>query len=778
MSFLPEPTSAPLTPEQQQAADIALVLQSAIEQQQQGALGDAQALYEAILDAQPDHSDARYRLGTLKVQAGAPAEAIAHFEIALGLAPNHPGYWINYINTLTDDGQIAAAWTAVTLAQQRGVAGQALNLMIARLSNSAEGRPSPLQFVEVASTAAPAASPAVDDGDGAAPAQADTRRPSPQEVNRIATLASKQRYVEAAKAARLLTQRYPAYGMGWRLLSVALFCGGEYGQALDALTRTVALLPDDLECRMLLADTLRVSNRLPEAEAQCRQTLALAPDHAGTHRVLCITLGGLGRLDEAIRHGRRAIELAPHVADMHSTLAVTMFEGGLAGESEAHFRRAIELNPKDAPTHSNLLFSLTHKIGIDVATLVDAHRDFAQRHAAPLRARWPRHANRRDPDRKLRIGFVSGDLFQHAVASYLLPLLVHLSKDPGLSLHFYHNHVIEDHVTLKLRAYADEWRIVTNLDDEQLCNQIRSDRIDILLDLSGHTGRNRLLALARKPAPVQISHIGYPATTGLDAVDYYFADRFALPFGPLEQQFTEKIVHLPASATFEPERNAPPVNILPAQHNGYLTFGSFNRLNKLRPDVIATWARLLHALPTARIALGAIPPQGGEETLIGWFEQAGIARERLTFLPRSATAVYLQQHHQVDICLDTFPYTGSTTVLHSLWMGVPTLTIAGETLPSRAGSTWMSHVGLEAFVARDLDDFVAKGIAAASDLDALARIRTELRGRCAATPAFKPDVIAHGLADAFRIMWRRWCDGQPPASFTVPPRDSSDGEPS
>ena len=169
------------------------------------------------------------------------------------------------------------------------------------------------------------------------------------------------------------------------------------------------------------------------------------------------------------------------------------------------------------------------------------------------------------------------------------------------------------------------------------------------------------------------------------AMDYYFADRFAIPPGPIEQQFSEKIVRLQATSAFEPESYVPPVNILPALHNGYLTFGSFNRLNKLRADVIAVWARLLHALPNTRMVLGGIPPDGGQDELIGWFEQVGIGRERLGFLTRSATIVYLQQHHQIDICLDTFLYTGSITVLHSLWMGVPRLTIAGTTVPNRAG---------------------------------------------------------------------------------------------
>jgi predicted O-linked N-acetylglucosamine transferase (SPINDLY family) len=250
-------------------------------------------------------------------------------------------------------------------------------------------------------------------------------------------------------------------------------------------------------------------------------------------------------------------------------------------------------------------------------------------------------------------------------------------------------------------------------------------------------------------------------------MDYYLVDRFGVPFGPAEQMFSEKIVHLPANAPFLPEESAPPVNILPAMHNGYVTFGSFNRLNKLRPDVIALWAELLHAQPSSRMLLGAIATDEDEQLLIDWFADAGISRERLMFRRRSSIPVYLQQHFHVDICLDTFPYTGSTTVLNSLWMGVPTLTIAGNTLPSRAGTTWMSHVGLEQFLATDKADFVAKGVALSSDISALAALRTGLRERCMASAAFRPEVVAAGLSRALRIMWQRWCDDQPPVAFEV-----------
>jgi predicted O-linked N-acetylglucosamine transferase (SPINDLY family) len=306
-----------------------------------------------------------------------------------------------------------------------------------------------------------------------------------------------------------------------------------------------------------------------------------------------------------------------------------------------------------------------------------------------------------------------------------------------------------------------------------LANQIDQDRIDILIDLSGHTARNRLCTFARKPAPIQASWMGYPGTTGLAAMDYYFADAHFLPCDEFGDRFTEKLVHLPAAAPFLPEAAAPPVSALPALSNGYLTFGSFNRPSKLGPSVIALWSQLLRALPEARMILGAMPQDGQYGQLIEWFAAEGIARDRLEFQMRCDTASYLARHHRVDLCLDAFPYTGGTTTAHALWMGVPTLTLAGRTPASRHGATILKHVGLDEFVARTPAEYVRKGVELASHLGELAQLRTGLRARCSAAAFSKPDEIAVALERALRIMWKRWCAGLPAEAFSVTMGDAT-----
>ncbi|WP_338638814.1 tetratricopeptide repeat protein [Burkholderia pyrrocinia] len=767
---------ATLSPEQQFEQDIALVMQNAIERHHDGAFDDAKALYDAILDAVPGHAEAHYNLAVLLVDAGQPADAIPHFEIALGENPGNGQCWVSYINALYRADQAPAAWIAVEMAQQRGVHGPALDGLISQMATPtatfptapAAGPGSPAGItLNISSRHAPHESTS-----GDVPA-APVRKAPLHKLQKHAGLFDKKRSAEALALARRLVAEYPDDAACLRALAVSLYRDLQYAEMIDIAYRALEGFPGDVLLRTLLADTLRLMTRLQEAETQCRLIIAAQPTNVEAHRILGIALHGLRRQQEAVAACRRAVELAPHAASPNGALGFVLLDQGAAQEAVPWLRRTIEIDPNDSVSHSSLLFSLIHDDTNTPQLLLDEHRAFGKRHE---RHALPKnYANSRDPERALRIGFVSGDLLNHAVAHYLLPVVEHLSRDPNLSLHFYYNFVIDDHVTAKLRAHAATWQTVTTLGDAALAEQIRNDRIDILIDLSGHTGRNRLVALARKPAPLQASWIGYPGTTGMSTIDYYLSDSIVTPAGELDDQFVEKIVRMPALAPYSPPANCPPVNGLPALHNGYVTYGSFNRLNKLRQDVIALWAAVLRAKPDARMVIGAIEQDRDRGTIAGWFAAAGIDPARLTFQPRATIPVYLQQHHRVDICLDTFPYAGSTTTLNALWMGVPTVTLAGFSIPTRGSASWLKRVDLDAFVAHDKDEFVRKAIALADDPDMLQTLRSGLRERCLASAPFHPDVVAQGLSVALRMMWRRWCAGDAPVSFdaVLPERPTS-----
>jgi predicted O-linked N-acetylglucosamine transferase (SPINDLY family) len=506
----------------------------------------------------------------------------------------------------------------------------------------------------------------------------------------------------------------------------------------------------------------RLNDALASQQAALRHDARLPQAHCNLANVL----RDMGRQSEALISYRKAVELDPASAIAQASLGNLLKDIGALEEADRHFRRAIALEPAYHEAHTSHLFCLSHDDTVGPVELFSEHRAFGVRFEVPSHRRV-RHANERDPDRTLRVGVVSADLREHPIAYFFEPVLRELRRDRGIALFAYSNHPKQDAATLRMRGQFAHWTSIVGMSDEKLVELIVADGVDIIIDLSGHTAGNRLLALARKPAPIQASWMGYPGTTGLQAIDYYFADRHFLPLEEFGSQFTEKLVHLPASAPFLPEPGSPAVNALPALRSGDVTFGSFNRLSKLSPRVIALWSQLLRAHPNARMLLGAMPQDGQYGQLPEWFAGEGIARDRLEFHARCDPATYLALHHRVDVCLDTFPYTGGTTTAHALWMGVPSLTMAGTTPAGRQGAAILGHVGLEAFIAKDLEDYVRKGMQWVGDLGTLAALRAQMRDRFARSNLARPDVIAEGLQKALRIMWRRWCAGGPPQPIGV-----------
>lgn len=536
---------------------------------------------------------------------------------------------------------------------------------------------------------------------------------------------------------------------------------GQRESALESYQQALLLNPQNAGAWNNIAIVQRELHQFAEAEEACQQALALQPDLYQAFNTLGIVYREQGKLDEARQALLQAIAIRPDYVDALSNLGGVYRDEGKLAEAEASFRAALAIDPDYALAWSNLLFCLTHMASITPQALFAEHQAFAERFEQPLRAHWPQHTNGKDPARPLRIGFVSADLRAHPVANFIDPVLAHLAQSEQVSLYAYANHATYDATSARLRGYFKVWHQVLGLSDAALAECILQDGIDVLIDLSGHTAGHRLHAFARKPAPVQLSWIGYPGTTGLQAMDYYLGDHFLLPEGLLDAQFTEKLVQLPASAPFMPESMAPEVNALPAQTNGYVTFGSFNRPSKLSQPVIACWAEVLKGVPQAKMLLAAMPQDGSHQVITQWFADAGIAEDRLIIVPRSDMGHYLRLHHTVDICLDTFPYNGGTTTWHALWMGVPTVTLAGNTLPCRIGAGILGHVGLQEFVVESSEAYVACAVHWAEQLTRLAEIRASLRQRFADSAPGHPEQIAQGLLTAVRLMWQRWCDGLP-----------------
>ena len=380
--------------------------------------------------------------------------------------------------------------------------------------------------------------------------------------------------------------------------------------------------------------------------------------------------------------------------------------------------------------------------------------------------------NSRTTDRPLKIGFVSADLRNHAVAKFVIPFFEELHKRPEFITYAYSNHGAVDESMLAIQKNMDVWRTVVQWSDDKLAEKIREDQIDILVDMSGHTAGDRLKVFARHPAPVQMTWLGYPGTTGLKAMDYLVTEESLLPGENISPQFTEKIIRLPRAFSFDGKNTIQPVGAAPCIENGFITFGSFNRLNKINREVIALWSAVLRAVPDSRLQMAAMPANGAPEELLAWFQEENISEDRLYFYPRSGFSEYLKLHNQVDLCLDTFPYTGGTTTLHALWMGVPTLTLVGKTYPSYQGGLAACQVGLnDHFIANTKEDFVRKACLLAENHMVLNRIREQLFAYLLESYDEKLEVVLNGFSKAFLSVWGKWCAGGSSEAFSISKED-------
>lgn len=542
----------------------------------------------------------------------------------------------------------------------------------------------------------------------------------------------------------------------------------QFEQALDAYQRALATAPGN---PIIFCNIGNVYQRLMQSDKAMeyyREAINIAPKMARAHFAMGVVARSKDDLATAVDHYRSAIEFNPRYLDAYLNLGVGLNNMGKLDEALEVCREGMAIGPEWASLFSNYLFLLSHSVSIEPEAMFNEHVRYGKTFEAMAAHMHAEHRNSREPMRPLKVGLVSADLRSHPVPHFLLPVLEKISADARMTLYAYHNSELNDDVTARLKMHIPHWRQVDKMSDAALVEKIRDDGIDILIDLSCHTGNNRLPVFAAKPAPVQASWIGFPMTTGLSTIDYFLSDTSFLTGGPLDAQFSEKLMLLPAVAPFLPSASAPPVRQAPALINGYLTFGSFNRRNKINRQVVARWSKLLRAIPNARMLLAAMPAPGAEPVLAAWFEEEGIGANRLVYEARTDIAKYMELHHRVDICLDTFPFGGLTTTFHSLWMGVPTLSIAGPTCPSRASTAIMRQVELDDFIATDEEDYVRKALAMAANPMLLGAYRLSARHRLERSVFANTRLIAEGLENGLRIAWQRWCEGLPPVAFEVP----------
>jgi len=534
----------------------------------------------------------------------------------------------------------------------------------------------------------------------------------------------------------------------WIDLAARATGSGDRAQAQGLLRRALGVQPAAAAAWF----NLGVAADRHAASAAYRRTLALEPAALDAATNLAELLSARSP-SLAMAPLKRGIAVSPAIAPALNALGLLHRNGADNDGAARWFARASALWPDNAWLASNRLLQLSYG-PISGEDLFRRHRDWARRYA-PDAARPPPADRSRDPEKRLRIGYVSADLARHPVGFFLLPVLAHRDRTQVETI-CYSGRGDGDAMTARLKSLADRWVETASLDDAALDARIRADAIDILVDLSGHTGAHRLAVFARKPAPLQASWAGYPATTGLTQIDYLIADRHQVSAED-ERFYTERILRIdPGYIAYAAPEDAPAVADLPAARNGFVTFGSLNNLAKLNPGVFALWAKVLAQVPGSRLLL-AWQSLGDEKVrarLRAMAEAAGIADERLLLRPGAEGAAFLARYGEIDIALDPFPYSGGLTTVEALWMGVPVVAGKGERFAARHSASHLSQARLDDWIAASPEAYVARAAAAAADLPGLARLRASLRSSLMASPLCDAKGFTQKLEALYRRIWR------------------------
>ncbi len=428
----------------------------------------------------------------------------------------------------------------------------------------------------------------------------------------------------------------------------------------------------------------------------------------------------------------------------------------------ASYRNALAIQPDYPTAYSNLLLALNYLPGKSQVELFQTALKFESTLADDAPQSQRSFRNSREKDRVLRIGYVSPDFRMHSVAHFTRQLIGAHNRDQ-VEVFCYANVIKQDEITNELQMQADHWLSIVGMTDEDVADRIREQSIDILVDLAGHTADNRLAVFARKPAPVQATWLGYPATTGLAEMDYRLTDAIADPPGDADRWYTEKLIRLPHGfLCYQTDESHPPVAACPRLEQGHITFGSFNSLPKITPDVVRIWSRILKAIPDARLILKAkaFAYAPTRARYLQEFHQQGIAPDRLDLLGLiPGRGNHLSTYSRIDIGLDSFPYNGTTTTCEALWMGVPVICLCGDRHAGRVGASIMYQVNLPELVADSEDDYFDLACSLAADRQRLAVLRETLRAKMRASRLMDTEQFSRSLEKAYRDMWETWCSG-------------------
>jgi protein O-GlcNAc transferase len=574
----------------------------------------------------------------------------------------------------------------------------------------------------------------------------------------------KGEFEEAIKCYKETIRLNPNYAEAFNNIGNILKATGRLDEAMAYYQRAIELDPRLAIAYFNLGIVHDQKGNFDEAMGYLKKALQIDPRHLNSYGILGTILQKKGLHDEAIKYYRRILELNPKHADAYNNLGFAFQEKGNPREAQKYYTEAIRIKPDHYPYYGNLLLSINYTTDRDAQAVFNEHLQFAKRFAEHLVPSIPPHGNKPTLNRPLRIGYVSPDFRTQSVGFFI---------EPVLSLHNHREFAIfcyanfppyreqGDTMTNRMKGYADYWRNIFDMSDEAVTELVRRDEIDILVDLAGHSGYNRILVFARQPAPVQVSWLGYPNTTGLSTIHYRIVDNYTDPPGMTDQFYTEKLIRMPECfLCYSPYTESPAVGELPSGTNSHTTFGSFNVLAKMTPEVIALWSQIMKRIPNSRLILKtkSLADNPTRQYIKDLFLRCGITEDRLELYSWIPTFKQHQElYNRIDIGLDTFPYNGTTTTCDAMWMGVPVVTLEGNTHVSRVGVSLLSNVGQSELIARTHDEYVEIAVNLAQDRNKLRALRSELRNMLAHSPLTDAKLFTLNLEHCYKQMWDNWC---------------------
>lgn len=577
-------------------------------------------------------------------------------------------------------------------------------------------------------------------------------------LNKLGELYKEQRkFEDAKKAYEKAINLAPNFYEYHNNLGVLYQIFGLYEKAKSCVKNALDLNPDFADGHNNLGIILKDMSLLKEAQIHLIKAINLKPEYPEAYNNLGTVFLKSGYYNEAAENFKKAINYNPCYVGAYSNLALVMQDTFKFQEAEKNFKKALSLQPDDDQAHNNRNLCLNYSSIWSPSYVCEQHLKFEEQFGGLEVRTFLDFSNYKYSNNKLRIGYVSGDFKTHSVSYFFEPLLNHHNSD-AVETYCYYNDTIIDDTTNRLMLQADHWRSIFSISDAEVVDLIKKDKIDILVDLSGHTPNNRLLVFAQKPAPIQVTWLGYPNTTGLSSIDYRFTDVIADPIGEADELHSETLFRLPNGFHCYKGSEAAVVSTeLPQKNRGYITFGSFNNLSKTTPEVIKVWARILKAVPKSKLLLKSSKPNEDQDFYLRLFKNEGISEDRIEYYQRLPNKNdHLELYNSIDIGLDTFLFNGATTTCEALWMGVPVITLLGDRHVGRVGASILTNIGLTEFIAEDIEQYITIANKMAESPDYLQEIRKGLRQKMQNSPLCDGKSFARDIENTYQKIWNEY----------------------